>query len=700
LTNPIVKEELELLAATRARLAEPHEDVPAAEAALVRDLSRLREIMLEPMKAEDAPALHQQWDQGNALLRQLRASRNAPKVDPSSPYFAHLRLRDSAGERDLFLGRATRIEGSLRIVDWRNAPVSKIFYRYGQGDEYEEVMAGRRRAGIVVTRRTVAIRAGVLERVEAPEGVFARDAEVPGGWRETPRERLRLHGGEGAALRAFGPGEGSGRRLGTDLDGRRRRADKRLPELAGLLDPEQFALITRPSSGFVVIRGSAGSGKTTVALHRIAYLAYDDPSVDSDRTLFVVFSAALRNYVSHVLPALGVERARIATFGEWAGEQRRRLFPQLPRDQRTGTPAVVERMKLHPALLFALEEQVRRNPGSPTPAQAFDDWASVLCQAALLEESVARVAPGAFSPDEVRRAADWSRARHEELTAWLEGDAEVRAELDPEDDALLLRAWQLRVGPLAGRGGAPLRYRHVAIDEVQDFSPVEVRVLIDCLDARRSLTLAGDTQQHVLQAAGFTSWPEFLAHLGLEGTSIDTLRVSYRSSREITNFAREVLGDLAEESEPPLSVRSGPPVECLQFTDPGACVASLADALRALAREEPLASVAVLTPNEAVSETYYRGLVEAELPNLRRVAQQDFTFAPGVEVTEIAQAKGLEFDYVILADVGAAQFPNQPASRRLLHVGATRAVHQLWVTCVGELSPIVRAALSQSERPD
>ena len=155
--------------------------------------------------------------------------------------------------------------------------------------------------------------------------------------------------------------------------------------------------------------------------------------------------------------------------------------------------------------------------------------------------------------------------------AWLEGDAEVQAELDPEDDALLLRAWQLRVGPLLGRGNIPLRYRHIAIDEVQDFSPVEVRVLIDCLDERRSLTLAGDTQQHVMQAAGFTSWPEFLAHLGLEGTSIDTLRVSYRSSREITSFSRELLGDLAEESEPPLSVRSGPPVECLQFTDPGAC---------------------------------------------------------------------------------------------------------------------------------
>jgi len=122
--------------------------------------------------------------------------------------------------------------------------------------------------------------------------------------------------------------------------------------------------------------------------------------------------------------------------------------------------------------------------------------------------------------------------------------------------------------------------------------------------------------------------------------------------------------------------------------------------LRALAREEPLASVAVLTPSEAASETYHRGLAEAELPNLRRVSQQDFTFAPGVEVTEIAQAKGLEFDYVILVEVGAAQFPDQPASRRLLHVGATRAVHQLWVTCVGEPSPIVRAALSNNALAD
>jgi DNA helicase-2/ATP-dependent DNA helicase PcrA len=57
-----------------------------------------------------------------------------------------------------------------------------------------------------------------------------------------------------------------------------------------------------------------------------------------------------------------------------------------------------------------------------------------------------------------------------------------------------------------------------------------------------------------------------------------------------------------------------------------------------------------------------------------------FAFAPGVEVTEIEQAKGLEFDYVILVEVSAEHFRETPSNRRLLHVGATRAVHQLWVT--------------------
>ncbi len=693
--DPIVADENDLLAKVRAAINEtpPEAVVSPSEPQLLKDLERLREALREGEKTEDRAALLEQWNRQSALLDQLRASRQMPQVSRDSPYFGHLRLREQRQEFDVLLGKATWLHGDVHIVDWRHAPISRIFYRYRQGDPYEEEIAGRERAGDVVTRRTVTIRNQTLQRIEAPEGIFYADPSSAAGWRRIDREPPRLAGGEGAALRAHATGEGGERRLGTEPAGIRRRADKHLPDIAGLIDPEQFALITRPSSGFVVVRGTAGSGKTTVALHRIAYLAYEDPRFDSDRTLVVVFSPALRDYVSHVLPALGVARVQVRTFADWAADQVRRVYPMLPREIREGAPADAHRLKLHPVLLVALERQVARIAGPPTPAQAIDDWASVLADAPFLEAVIAVEAPGAFGPAELRRITEWARREHEKLVAWMEGDHEVQAELDAEDHALLLRAWQLRVGPIPGRGTEPLRYRHVAIDEVQDFSPVEVRVLLDCLDRHRSITLAGDTQQHITADAGFTSWATFFAHLGLAGAEVSTLEVSYRCSREIAGFAFALLGDLREDATPPLTTRSGPPVELFRFSDPGACVAFLADALKALVDDEPLASAVLLTPSREVSATYHAGLQHAEVPRLRLVTHQDFTFAPGIEVCEIDQVKGLEFDYVILIEVSASHFPDTPAMRRLLHVGATRAVHQLWLTSVGTPSPIVRAQI-------
>ncbi len=686
-SHPIVADELALLARVSAALAALPARSRAPEAPLERELERLRDVLLSGDEAKDAAALRQQWHRHAALLRQLREAGSAPQVDPSSPYFAHLRLRDGAGERDLCLGRATCIEGGVRIVDWRNAPISRVFYRYQQGDRYEEEFGGREHVGEVVARRTVGIHDGALDRIEAPEGTFVADPSAPDGWRQLQRETPRLAGGEASALRAHGLERAGGAQLGIGSARAGQRRDKHLPEITRLIDPAQFELITRPQAGFVVVRGSAGSGKTTVALHRIAYLAFDDPEINSSRTLFLTLSPGLRNYVSHVLPALGVGGVRIRTYGEWAASQRRRHYGQLP-PTRDDTPAWVQRIKLHPALGVAQGEHVRRHPGPASAEQALDDWVSVLTNRALLEESFAAAGGQPPGSNGLARFCEWSARRNEELFAHLAGDAEEPAALDPEDDTLLLRAWQQRVGPL-GRGPRPLRYRHVAIDEVQDFSPLEVQVLLGCLDSGHSLTLAGDAQQQIALHGGFSSWSEFLGQAGVPGAEISTLQVSYRSTREIMRFARAVLGELAED-DPPRVERSGPPVKSFRFSDVGACVAFLADALRALGRAEPLASVAVLTPSRSQSDLYHRGLAGCELPQLRQVLQQDFTFAPGVEVTEIEQAVGLEFDYVVVVGAGADHFPDTPRARRLLHVGATRAVHQLWLTSVGTPSPLLR----------
>ena len=433
------------------------------------------------------------------LLRQLRASGEAPEVDPHSPYFAHLRLRESDRERDVCIGKATCIKSGVRVVDWRHAPVSKLFYRYEQGDCYEEELGGRVVAGEVVARRTVAIRDAALERDRRARGKLRarRDA----GWSATAARGPRLSGGEGAALRAYALGAPAERRLGTDPEGVRRRIDKHLPDIAGLLDPEQFDAIGRPGPGFLVVRGTAGSGKTTVALHRIAYLAYQDPEIDAPTTLFLTLSPALRDYVSHVLPGLGVANVRVLTFPEWAEQQVRRLFPVLP----TRPAPRHARFRAAPEAAPGARVRARRARADARPVRRASRRRSTTGRACrrtsrCSKRCCLRIPRTCSARAELRAATDWCRARHEELVAFFEGDAESPAALDAEDDALLLRAWQRRAGPLPERPGVPLRYRHVAVDEVQDFSLLELRVIRDCLADPPSMTLAGDTQQQTVDA--------------------------------------------------------------------------------------------------------------------------------------------------------------------------------------------------------
>ena len=380
---------------------------------------------------------------------------------------------------------------------------------------------------------------------------------------------------------------------------------------------------------------------------------------------------------------------RIVTYRDWIHEERRQHFPDLPGARREDTPALIQAIKLHAALDAALERQVARVPGPRSLAQAYDDWASVLTQRRLLGDVFDELAPGRFSERDLDRFVEWNRLRLEELGAALAGLEDHDAALDPEDDALLMRAYQRRVGDGVLPGRRFERLRHIVIDEVQDFAPIEVRVLLDRMQREASITLAGDTQQQLMEHSGFSSWPTFFRDLGLEGVEVETLRISYRSSAQVMQFAVSLLGKLQEDEEV-RATRDGPPVELFRMTDRGACVALLSDVLRDLMALEPLASVAILSPNPVASDVYFEGLARADLPRLRRIRDGEFPFKPGIEVTEVTQVKGLEFDYVIVLDVDSQNYPDTPTARRQLHVAATRAVHQLWMMSVGTPSPLVQ----------
>jgi DNA helicase II / ATP-dependent DNA helicase PcrA len=194
----------------------------------------------------------------------------------------------------------------------------------------------------------------------------------------------------------------------------------------------------------------------------------------------------------------------------------------------------------------------------------------------------------------------------------------------------------------------------------------------------------------------FAGWAELLAQTG-QPAIVRPLKLSYRSTAEVMMLAREILGpELAPEE--PLAARPGEPVELHEFGDLGEAVAFLADALRNLMAREPTASCAVISRHPEQADAYFEGLRRAEVPALRRVRRDEFNFQPGVDITDIAQVKGLEFDYVVMVDVNAASYPDQHWARHMLHIGVTRAAHQLWLISTGEPSTLIPAALRDGGR--
>jgi DNA helicase II / ATP-dependent DNA helicase PcrA len=774
---PVEEERLlaRVLESLAAHVAAPPQPAAAANArspGYADEMVALRDEIGEA-RLEDVPQLVAQMERLQ-MVSLTRADLQTMLVDPASPYFGHLRLCEQvagrgAVERDVLIGRATFVDPKRRIniVDWRHAPVSQLFYRYAEGSDYEERFGDRDVEGEIVARRTLTIENGQLQRVACPQGVWVRRssrvAGAPEGSTRFERTDLpvyELAGGQGTAIR---PARGV---LGAAPAGRQ-ALDRHLPEIAALIDPRQFDVIAARHAGVVVIQGGAGSGKTTVGLHRLAYLAFNHPDKFPPRRMVVVTQgAALAAYIGALLPSLGIQGVRVMTFRDLAERELRAEIPWLRAENTDDAVPAVTRVKSHPALLHDLERRCAAHPGKRTSRAVVELWADLLTDKArllaLLRDAaempiaerdvveahrvmVDRVAAVvARDPREqtgdardkkrrARKAKDAAAAAVPKDMHWtamgleykpgqrtvdsdlpeglrrIEGgdgesgdegadddadDQNIRGAtgidgLRTEDDVALLDADDLAI---LLRGSQLLRgvkqpYAHLFVDEAQDLSPMKLSVLIGHT-AKKSITLAGDTSQKLFLDNGFGDWRGVLGHLALAHTAIEPLRIAYRSTREIMTLARQVMGPLADP-DPPEAPRTGAPVETFHFPGVGAAVAFLAEALRDLAARESRATVALLARYPEQADRYYEGLRRAEVPALRRVRAQEFSFRPGIEVTDVRQVKGLEFDYVVMLDTNAATYGRDDESRHLLHIGVTRAAYQLWVVVTGEPSPLL-----------
>ncbi|MBC7792829.1 MAG: ATP-binding domain-containing protein [Clostridia bacterium] len=686
--NTVLQEELALLVRVQDAILVTRGDARAGREAEARSLASVGDLRAQAGETamEDWPTLLQDMTVRQQVLNR-RGRYDLP--DPGSPYLAHMRVREGDVEKDYLLGNITFIDTrvGVRVVDWRVAPIAQVFYSYREGDAFDHEVPGRTIEGVVLARRILTIENGDLRRVMSGDIALERDAA--GAWRSLKRAAMSLS--SGGANTAARPGI-----LGVGAGSRDRPA---AAEITALLDQEQYEAISAPPEDALLVLGSAGSGKTTVALHRLARIHAAAPhKYPLEQIKVVVPEEGLARLSRRLLQPLGAGAAQVATLDAWAQELAARVFE---RDLKLhhDAPGLVVSLKRHHALYVAMRERFSRLDGARTLetkrlrrvlAEMFtnrdfltkvvalsEGELSGRCIDAVITQTMRQI--GDHPDKELRSIMDEERRTALDGRPLSEGAPEaIAGTIDIEDlpIMLFLRAWRADLG---GRN-----YSMAVLDEAEDFSLFELFVVGRMLGKRGSITLAGDEAQQT--ASSFAGWGPSLETLGSRKTATCKLTTSYRCPKPIADLARSVLGPLAPET-PVAAARDGVPVGMFPFTSPEQAQLHVIDAVVDLAEREPQASIAVIAADPEAAKRLYALMHEGGAARL--VTDGAFSFDPGIDVTDVDNVKGLEFDYVIIPDASGGAYPMNNDARRRLHVAVTRASHQLWVVSGGGRSPLL-----------
>jgi DNA helicase IV len=344
------------------------------------------------------------------------------------------------------------------------------------------------------------------------------------------------------------------------------------------------------------------------------------------------------------------------------------------------------------AELLADDQTLRAAAPSLAPAelnallrtQAPDAW--TVADVPLLDE-VAQLLGVDDSADKARRRTQERERRVEE--EYARGVLEITGLADQGFvDAGTLAAWNRDPGQqltTAERAWADLSwaYGHVVVDEAQELSAMAWRMVMRRIPSR-SLTVVGDVAQRG-SAAGARSWAQMLDPYVKGRWHEELLTVNYRTPAEIMAVAADVLAAVAPEEKPPESVRTeGAAPRAIRVPDLSTELAQIVDAELADLGED--GRLAVITPVARLA-----GLAST-LPQAVRADHPDVLDSQ-VALLTVAQAKGLEFDRVVLADP-AGIIAASPAGGHDLYVAITRATHRLTVIHEGDL-PVMLSRLAQ-----
>lgn len=624
---------------------------------------------------------YENFDNQQALLHQINANQEQLILKQrfrkmlDSPFFGRVDFRyDGDEEAEIFyigIGNFSERTGGLPLVyDWR-APVSGLFYDYDKGPASYAAPMGEM-SGEILSKWQYKIRRGKM--------VYAFESDV-----KIDDEILGAELGSNGAVQ--------------------------LKNIIRTIQKEQNAIIRNTKDRIMVIQGAAGSGKTSIALHRIAYLLYHDrENLKSSNILILSPNGVFSDYISHILPELGEENIREMSFDLFAYRQLKdtvadceERYDQIERSIRNPQAVSLYKEKHSEDFINRLEYFITELEDGLMDFRDVEYRGFVKTESEIIElfyfkfmdipllSRMEAVAEYFIDEVETLRDADLAEEEREALMEKFLSMYEMR------DLYVLYNAFLEREGypalpdvPLEKRKllyedvypVLYLKYRllgqkehgnikHLVVDEMQDYSLLQYRIIRKMFSCR--MTILGDKAQTMEEENQDVT--SFLPKIFGKDIRKIVMNKSYRNTIEISSYANRMAGI----TDMDLFERHGKSVEEQEFSNMEEAAEAVIKNLKLEEDSYETAAVILRTEQEAQD---FSGILKEKLEETGFDTKERFSylhrnstrFKKGVTVTTFYLAKGLEFDQVF------SVFPKKDASslvKQAKYIAATRALHEL-----------------------
>lgn len=590
------------------------------------------------------------------------------------PYFGRidfLEKKENSKVMPIYIGIHTFYDPESRatlIHDWR-APVSSMFYDHELGEAGYRSPSGEIK-GVISLKRQYRIRGGKME--------FMIESAL------TVHDDI----------------------LQKELSS---NADDKMKNIVATIQREQNQIIRNEDIRTLIIQGVAGSGKTSIALHRIAYLLYTfRDSISSKDILIISPNKVFSDYISNVLPELGEEtvpetsmeqilsgvlehKYKYQTYfglvNELLEKPSSSLIDRIAYKASFGFISELDKFILHIENTYFKAADVKLTKYITIPApfieeqylrfnrypirRRFDAMADYMLDMLKIQYAFTVTTAGRnLLKKEIRLmfAGNNDIQVYKDFFKWTNnpGMFKMRKGHTLEYSDLAPLAY-LHLA-LEGNGNQPFRVKHLLIDEMQDYSPIQYKVIQKLFPCRK--TVLGDAGQSVNPYGSSTAET---IQKSLTASEIMKLCKSYRSTFEITDFAQKIHPNA--ELEP--VARHGEKPQILQF---GSAVEELSGIMGLIStyRKSGYKSLGIICKTEQQARKM-ADMLKSYANDISFLSSQSSAFVQGIVITSAHMAKGLEFDEVIIPQTDERNYRSE-IDKSMLYVAVTRAMHRLTLT--------------------